>query len=77
MIDTDKYEKILWTENVGEELLYDAVENLLREVKKMREEGKRLEKIIDGMTDFLESDTVYSQDVSPVTVEWKWLLGEY
>lgn len=29
----DEYEKILWTEDVGEELLYDAVENLLAEVK--------------------------------------------
>jgi hemoglobin-like flavoprotein len=36
MIDTDKYEKILATEDIGEKLLYDAVENLLTEVKRLR-----------------------------------------
>ena len=37
-MNLDEYEKILWTEDVGEELLYDAVENLLAEVKRLREQ---------------------------------------
>jgi len=58
MIDTDKYKKILLTENVGEEWLYDAVENLLAEVIHLREQFRLAYDWVDyqlpdgGMRDF-------------------------
>ncbi len=63
-MNTDEYEKILWTEDVGEELLYDAVENLLAEVKRLKErEGTLLEIIASTETELNKYAKLYSEEL--------------
>ena len=50
MIDTDKYEKMTW-ETPSDEL-EDAVENLLAEVKRLRQENKVLAKYREIVTKY-------------------------
>ena len=56
MIDTDAYENMTW-ETPSDEL-EDAVENLLAEVKRLREEISRLNKWEDNVREFFGDDAM-------------------
>ena len=78
----DEYEKILWTEDVGEELMYDAVESLLAEVKRLsviEGQHRRMGKVLadygidDVYDEFVEGDFSFYERLAKA---YKWKEGE-
>ena len=72
MIDTDAYEDMTWKTPSDE--LEDAVENLLTEVKRLREENERLRKAdweYECLWTWLDENTNLLNTIEPLVEEWK------